>query len=107
MRDLLHIVTAVANPLRWQSRMRLARQAVVAWLKEANVHVTLVEAAYGGRDHELADLAIYPCVTIVPVRASTLVWSKENLLNIGIARLPHDARFIATLDADIFFRKLG
>jgi hypothetical protein len=104
--DLLHIVTAVANPIRWKSRLALARSAVASWLKEPNVAVTLVECAYGGRDYELADLA-GPRVTHVPVRAFTLAWNKENLLNIGVSRLPADAAFIGAFDADIAFRKSG
>ena len=43
-------------------------------------------------------------VTHIGVRAQTMVWSKENLLNIGIARLPSEAKYIATIDADISFR---
>ena len=36
--DTLHIVTAVANPIRWKSRILLARAAIVDWLRESNVH---------------------------------------------------------------------
>ena len=104
--DTLHIVTAIANPIRWKSRIALARQAIAGWLSEPNVAVTLVECAYGGRGYDLADLA-GPRVTHVPVRATTLAWNKENLLNIGVSRLPADAAFIATFDADIAFRKSG
>jgi len=103
---ILHIVCAVSNPIRWASRIALARAAILDWLKEPNVHVTLVECAYGARDYDLAELAS-DRVTHVPVRATTLAWSKECCLNIGIARLPHDAKYIATLDADIHFRKAG
>jgi hypothetical protein len=101
--DLLHVVTCVANPIRWKSRIALAREAIRGWIADG-ANVTLVECAYGDRDHELADI---PGVVHVPVRAHTLVWSKECLLNIGIAKLPHGAKFIATLDADIHFRKRG
>ena len=45
--DTLQIVTAVANPIRWKSRILLARAAIVDWLRESNVHVTIVEVAYG------------------------------------------------------------
>ncbi len=103
----LHIVTAIANPLRWQSRIGLARTAIMDWLKEPNVHVTLVEAAHGARDHSLDDLGEHERVTHIPVRAYTMAWSKENLLNIGISRLPHAAKYIGTFDADILFRKPG
>jgi hypothetical protein len=105
--DVLHVVTCVANPIRWQSRIRLARGAIADWLREPNVHVTVVECAYGGRSFDLADLADHPRVTHVPVRATTLVWNKECLLNLGIQRLPHDAMHVATFDADVHFRKAG
>ena len=103
---MLYVVCAVSNPIRWTSRIALARAAIVDWLKEPNVHVTVVECAYGARPYELADLASAR-VNHVPVRATTMAWSKESCLNIGIARLPQEAAYIATLDADIAFRKAG
>ncbi len=102
----LHIVTAISNPIRWRSRVHLARKAIANWLLEPNVHVTLVECAHGSRSYCLADLD-GPRVTHVPVRAYSLAWTKENLLNIGIARLPQDAKYIGTFDADIHFREPG
>jgi hypothetical protein len=106
MLETLHIVTCVANPLLWQSRENLARVAISDWLKEPNVAIYLAECAYGSRGHQLADLA-GPRVTHIPLRATTMAWSKENLLNIAISRLPPEARKIATLDADITFRRSG
>jgi hypothetical protein len=70
------------------------------------VRITIVECAHGARPHEL-DILAGPRVTHIPVRASTLAWNKENLLNIGISRLPPDARYIGTYDADIVFRRPG
>lgn len=101
----LHVVTAVANPIRWESRIRLYRLFCEHML-DSGVKLTTVECAFGDRPHELGDT---PHVNHVPVRAagSSLVWSKESLLNIGISRLPDDARYIGTFDADIEFRKTG
>jgi hypothetical protein len=104
--ETLYVVTCVANPLLWKSRGALARAAIVDWLKEPNVHITLAECAYGSRGYELSDLA-NDRVTHVPLRATTMAWTKENLLNIGIAKLPEEAQRIATLDADITFRRPG
>jgi hypothetical protein len=104
--ETLYVVACVANPLRWQSRTALAKAAVAAWLEEPNVHVTLVECVYGSRGYDLASLAS-DRVRHVPLRATTMAWSKENLLNLGIAALPPSARKIATLDADITFRRKG
>lgn len=99
--DLLHVVTAIANPLRWRSRIRLFRD-FAAHMLDSGVRLTVVECAYGDRAHELADT---PHATHVPVRARTLVWTKENLLNIGIAHLPEDWKYAAWIDADIAFRR--
>jgi len=104
--ETLHIVTAVSNPLRWASREALARAAIAHWLREPNVHVTLAEIAYGSREFDLADLASTR-VTHVPLRATTMAWSKESGLNVAISRLPPTAQKIATLDADVTFRRSG
>ncbi|MBV9784328.1 MAG: hypothetical protein JO264_10955 [Acidisphaera sp.] len=98
--DLLHVVTAIANPIGWESRIRLYRNFAEHML-DSGVRLTTVECAYGDRPHELGDT---PHVNHVPVRARTIVWNKENLLNLGIARLPQDWRYVAWIDADILFR---
>lgn len=99
--DLLHVVTAIANPIRWESRIRLYRDFEQRMLA-AGVRLTTVECAYGDRPF---DLAGNPAVNHVPVRARSLVWTKENLLNLGIARLPQDWQYVAWIDADILFRR--
>jgi hypothetical protein len=104
--ETLHIVACVANPLRWKSRVALARAAIADWLKEPNVAITLAECAHGSRGYDLADLA-GARLTHIPLRATTMAWAKENLLNIAIAHLPPGAEKIATLDADVTFRRKG
>jgi len=102
----LYIVTAINNPFLWNSRIALARKAINSWLLEKEVKVILVECAYGSRHYQLADMA-GPRVTFVPVRSRSLLWIKENLLNIGIHRLPHQAWYIGIFDADIEWRHNG
>jgi len=106
MNEILHVVACVANPLRWQSRDALARAAIVDWLNEPNVEITLVECAHGSRPFTLAGLE-HARLRHVGVRATTMAWTKENLLNLGIQTLPEGAEKIATLDADITFRRPG
>ena len=101
--DLLHVVTAIANPIRWRSRIQLYRDFERHML-ESGVHLTVVECAYGDRPFELAGTR---GINHVGVRARTLVWVKENLLNIGITRLPMDWKYVAWIDADVRFRKPG
>jgi hypothetical protein len=104
--ETLYVVACVANPLRWQSRAALARAAIADWLKEPNVHITLAECAYGSRGYELTDLG-GPRLTHIPLRATTMAWAKENLLNFAVHHLPPAAEKIATLDADVTFRRAG
>jgi hypothetical protein len=98
---LLHVVTAIANPLRWASRTRLYRDFERHML-DSGVQLTVVECAYGDRPYELDGTE---GVQHVPVRARSMMWAKENLLNIGIAHLPADWKYVAWIDADILFRR--
>ena len=99
--DLLHVVTAIANPIRWKSRIKLYNDFEQHVL-DSGAKLTVVECTYGERDAELGQ---NKHVNYVRVRAAGVhkTWTKENLLNIGISRMP-DAKYIATLDADIQFR---
>ena len=100
--DLLHVVTVVSNPVRWKSRIALYNRFEQHML-DSGVKLTTVEVSFGDRPAELSN----PHVNHVKVRANghNICWHKESALNIGISRLPHDAKYIATLDADIEFRR--
>lgn len=99
--DPLHVVTCVANPVRWRSRIALYRDFEQHML-DSGVKLTVVECAYGERPWELPD---NPHVNLVRVRCSghNMVWNKESLLRIGIERAP-DAKYVAAIDADVQFR---
>jgi hypothetical protein len=99
----LYVVAVVSNPVRWNSRNRLYREFAQHVL-DSGAKLLTVECAFGDRPFELND---QPHVQHVGVRASgaALVWSKENMANIGISRLPPEAQYIATLDADIRFHR--
>jgi hypothetical protein len=101
--ELLHVVTVVSNPVRWASRIKLYRD-FEAHMLASGVRLTTVECAYGDRPFQVDD---NPVVNHVRVRAKTLVWNKENLINLGIARLPADWKYVAWVDADVAFRKDG
>jgi hypothetical protein len=60
-----------------------------------------VECAYGERPFDLDGIE---GMTHIGVRAQTMVWNKECLLNLGAQRAT-DARYLAFLDADIRFRR--
>lgn len=100
--DLLHVVTCYFNPLRWQTRNRLAREHL-KHLLDSGVQVTLVECQTGDRPFEFAG---FSNINHVPVRSKTLVWNKENLLRIGMSRITDpDWKYVCWTDADIKFRR--
>lgn len=99
--EQLHVVTVISNPMLWRTRIDLFRKFAQHML-DSKVNLTVVECAYGDRGYQLAGGSGYQHV---PVRANTMVWNKESLGNIGIARLPEHARYIGFFDADIEFRR--
>lgn len=99
--ELLDVVTCVANPLRWNSRLDLYR-AFERHMLDSGVRLTTVECAYGDRPFECGGT---PGVHHVGLRSRTVIWNKEAMLNAGIARLPQDWEYVAWIDADVFFRR--
>lgn len=97
--DRLYVVTAISNPARYLSRYNLYR-AFAKRCADAGVILYTVEMAFAGRPFEVTS-PDNPCH--VQVRGTDELWHKENLLNIGISRLPAQAKYIAWIDADIQF----
>jgi hypothetical protein len=98
---LLDVVAAYSNPVRWESRLRLTLEFIERMLNTRGVRLTMVECAHGERHFELPE---HRGMNLVRVRQRSMLWNKENLLNIGIARLPDNWSYVAWLDADIMFR---
>ena len=99
--DRLYVVTAVSNPARYAARYRLYR-AFEKHVRDNGAILTTVEMAYGDRPFEVTS-AGNP--QHVQARGRHELWYKENLLNIGIARLPASAKYIAIVDADLIFTR--
>jgi hypothetical protein len=97
----LYVVTPIVNPSRYQSRYQLYK-AIEKYVTDAGAVLITVEAAYGDRPFEITDAA---CPRHVQVRTSHEVWHKENLINLGVARLPADWRYMAWIDADVQFSR--
>jgi hypothetical protein len=97
--DRLYVVTAISNPVRYLSRYRLYRQ-FEKHCADSGAILHAVECAFGERPFEITQ-ADNP--RHVQVRSLDELWHKENLLNIGINRLPPEAKYIAWIDADVHF----
>lgn len=123
----LHVVTCISNTNRYKSRWKLYRD-FQRICREGGAVLHTVEAAFGERnfaldehaDHENASDPEHewkssgpPNVprkgqgTYTQVRLNHLqeIWLKENLLNIGVSRLPTDWKYVAFIDADVMFAR--
>lgn len=112
VRSPLYVVTPMFNPVRYKSRWKLFQRFAKSVVDQGGVLVT-VEAAFGHRAHALegqgpAIPQRAPCDPphqSIQVRTSTELWIKENLINIGISRLPSDWEYVAWVDADVMFAR--
>jgi len=98
--ERLHVVCCIFNPLRWDSRLARYR-AFEAHMLASGVALTTVECQLGQRPFGLD----HPDVRHVQVRHRSLLFNKENLLMLGIQRLPPNWEYLAWIDADVTFRR--
>lgn len=97
----LHVIAVISNPVRYSSRYALFHKFADAILKQgANLHV--VETQLGERDHIIAQSYETKHTRLVSVDE---IWHKENMINIGVSRLPPDWKYVAWVDADILFER--
>jgi hypothetical protein len=97
----LYVVAAIINASRYRSRYRLYRD-FAKYITDAGAVLYTVEAAYGDRDFEITDAANQ---NHIRVRTRHELWHKENLINIGVSRLPADWKYVAWIDADVQFAR--
>lgn len=95
----LHVIAAYSNPLGWNSRYDLFKK-FECHMADSGVTLYVVECVYGKRPFVLQG----GTANHIGVRADTMVWNKECLMNIGLQRLPDDWRYMAWIDADVTFR---
>lgn len=100
--NTVHVIGVISNPARWHSRYGIAREWVKAMLATHNVKLTLVEAAFGSRHHEMCGEGY----DHIKLRVNSETWIKESMINIGfrnvIVKNP-DAKYFAWVDCDVFF----
>lgn len=97
----LYVVVPIINPSRYRSRYALYK-AFEKYITDAGAVLYTVEAAYGDREFEVTDPANPRHIRL---RTHHEVWHKENLINIGVSRLPADWKYVAWIDADVQFAR--
>jgi hypothetical protein len=99
--DLDHfwVVAVISNPVRYRSRYELFKQ-FKAHMDRAGVNLMIVEVALGNRTFEVTEAGNPHHLQL---RTHDELWHKENMINLGIQRLPADWKYVAWVDADIEF----
>jgi hypothetical protein len=126
----LYVVTAIYNPIRFKSRWK-RYERFAAHVKASGGILVTVEASFGERHHALSEGTDHRHISIpqralgseidltddfrltrtthphqyIQVQTKDELWIKENLINIGISRLPHDWKYVAWVDADVMFAR--
>ncbi len=99
MNAVLDVITVISNPVRYRTRYKLYKQFEKHML-DSGARLTTVEMAYGNREFEITE-PNNP--RHVQLRSGYELWHKENMINIGINRLPADWEYVAWVDADVMF----
>ena len=97
--DKLFVVTMLHNPLRFRSRY-WNYEMFEDHVECAGAVLYTAEVAFGNRHFEITDPNNPHHLQL---RSGNEIWLKENALNLLINRLPHEAKYIAWIDADIKF----
>lgn len=93
----LWAITTYYNPCRWVKR-RENYDIFMQGMRDAGVPCITIECVFGDEEFELP-----PQLDIIRVRADSVLWQKERLINIGVELLPKECEYVAWLDCDITF----
>lgn len=107
----LYVVTMVSNPQMFASRYRLYREFQTRLLQTyppkglnaGALKLYTAEIAFGDRAFEVTTAGDPQALQL---RTQDEMWHKENALNLLVARLPSDWKYLAWVDADVSFNDL-
>lgn len=65
-------------------------------MQNQNVNLMIIELAFGDDQFELEDAHL-------KLRANSVLWPKERMLNYALTKLPPECKYIAWIDGDVLF----
>jgi len=93
------VILIYNNPCRYKKRLQLFKEHVQRMIRY-DVNVCIVELTYGNRPYDTLDLDVQ---LHIPLCTNSILWHKENMINIGIQHLPSNWNYVAWIDTDIDF----
>lgn len=99
--DKLNVIMVISNPCNFRRRIVLAKEFITRMEFEENIELYIVELAYNNEPYYVTE---ENNKNHLQLRTKTLLWHKENMINLGIKKLlPSDWKAVAWIDADIEF----
>jgi hypothetical protein len=98
-RENFYVISVMTNPERFKQRPKLFKE-FMSRMKNYGVNHVVVECVQGCRPFEVTDPD-----NPLHIRLSTnsVLWMKENLVNVAMARLPANWKYAAWIDGDVDF----
>lgn len=97
----LYVITPIFNSARFRSRWKLYEN-FAKHIEDSGAILYTVEVSFGNRDFSVTN-SNNPKHIQLTTREE--IWLKENMINIGISRLPSDWKYVAWIDGDIQFSR--
>jgi hypothetical protein len=98
--DVLHVICVVSNPCLYARRYVLMNEFLMRMKHTQDVVVYVVELCYQSQSFVITD-SKNP--RHLQLRATDVLWHKENMINLGVNLLPPKWKAMAWIDADIEF----
>lgn len=99
MNDACWALTTFFNPAGYRNKRRNYRRFREG-LRAQGARLLTVELAFGDTAFELAP---GDADQLLQVRAASVLWQKERLLNLGLDHLPEACAYVAWIDCDVLF----
>ena len=103
----LAVITVIFNPVGYKSRYEHYRR-FESHMSQSNVYLLTVECIFSsaprfGLPQQTFQITRANDPRHLQLVAPSILWIKENLINVAVRRLPEHVQYIAWLDADIEF----
>ncbi|CAF3006613.1 unnamed protein product [Rotaria socialis] len=102
-------ITVVFNPIRYRSRYELYRKFSKHMLR-SGINLFTIECIFEsaekfGLPKQRFEITHLNDPRHLQIKVPSVIWLKENLINIAVKRLPPSIEYVAWLDADIEFQR--